>query len=57
MIKSEISVSDLSNFRIWKNLVTPGGKTMHPERLIMEINVQNYISDKFNFDHKAVDQI
>ena len=28
---------------------------MHPERLIMEINiVYNYISDNFYFDHKAV---
>ena len=42
MIKSEISLSDLSNlriFRIWDILATPGGRKMHPERLIMKINV------------------
>ena len=45
----------ISFFRIWKILATPGGGTMHPERLIMEINVvQNYVSDYFHFDHKAV---
>ena len=38
-----------------KILPTPRGSTMHPERLIMEINlVQNYISDNFHFDHKVV---
>ena len=39
IIKSEISVSDLSNlwiFRIWKILASPGGRTMHPGRLIMK---------------------
>ena len=37
------------SFRIW---ATPGGWTMHPERLIMKINlVWNYISDNFHFDH------
>ena len=50
-------LSDLSNpciFRIWKIFSTPGERTMHRERLIMEINaVQNFISDKFNSDHKA----
>ena len=51
-------MSDLSNleiFRIWKILATSRERTMHHERLIIEINlVQNYISDNFHFDHKAV---
>ena len=51
MIESEISVSDLSNFvifRVQKILVTPGGRTMHPGRFIMKINVvKNDISDNF----------
>ena len=35
--------------------MTVGKRTMHPERLIMKINVvQNNISDNFYFDDKAV---
>ena len=35
-------------------MATPRGRTMHPERLSMEISlVQNYIYDNFYFDHKA----
>ena len=42
MVKYKIFISDLSNlwnFRIWKILATPEGRTMHPGRLIMEFNV------------------
>ena len=36
-------------------LATPGGRTMHPGRLVVDINVvQNEISDNSHFDHKAV---
>ena len=42
-------------FRIWKFLATPGRRTMHPGRLIMEINiVKNDISDNFYLDYKAI---
>ena len=54
MMKSEISVSNLANlkmFRIWKIWATHGGKTMHPGRLIMVINV----SDNFYSYYKAVE--
>ena len=57
MIKSEISARFVEslNFLSLKNLATPGGRTMHPETLIMEIHVvQNYIYDNFYFDHKTV---
>ena len=48
-------MSNLRIFRIWKMLATPGLRTMHPERLIMENDaVQNNISDNFHFDRKAV---
>ena len=42
-------------FLIWKILATPGGRMMHSERLIIEINiVRTYISDNIQFDHKTV---
>ena len=42
-------------FRIWKILATPGGITMYPERLIIDIYVvQNDISGNFYFDYKVV---
>ena len=51
MIKSELSVSDLLNHWIFSNLenfATRGGRTMHPERFIKNIN------RNFYFDHEAV---
>ena len=48
-------LSYLRIFRIWTFLATPGERTMHPARLIIEINiVQNDISDNFYPDYKAV---
>ena len=53
--RSRMYVQNLGIFRIWKILPTPRGRTMHPERLIMEINlVQNYIFDNFYLDNEAV---
>ena len=60
MIKSEIIFVDqiylfFGIFSNLKFLATPGRRTMHPGRLIMDINnVLNDISDNFYFDHKAV---
>ena len=54
MIKSEISVSDLSNFSNLENFGEFWGRTVHPRKLIITINVvQNDISDNLYFDYKA----
>ena len=42
-------------FRIYKFLATPGGRTMHPWRLIMKINnVINDIYENFYSDQEDV---
>ena len=52
MIKSDKSVSDLLNLR---NLTTPGGRMIHPVRVIINFNaVENDISNNFYSIYKAV---
>ena len=34
-----LSIMSRLAISVWKILVTPGGRTMHPGRIIMEVNV------------------